>query len=96
VSDSREQFYFWQGYELALFYQLPHTHADDWVWSGWAYGAAEKGKFFQVDKRVAIRRWVRDFLRINFYWLKKSKLSKLRLHPSFIDVRGDHSTKEQF
>lgn len=84
--DSREQHCFWRGYESALFDEQPRC-PNDWVWMGWAYGVAEKEKRFQVDKWVGIRRRFRDFVRINFHWLKKGKFSRLRLHPSLMDVR---------
>jgi hypothetical protein len=85
--DTRERHCFWRGYESALFSELPRC-PNDLVWTGWAYGVAEREKYFQVDKWFAVRRRFRDFVRINSYWLKKGKFSRLRLHPSLMDVRG--------
>ena len=61
--ETKEQWKFWQGYELGLGGKcLPNNNDDELIWHGFSHGHIEREKWFQVSKWVGRRRRFRRLL----------------------------------
>jgi hypothetical protein len=87
VKIEQDRQYFWAGYEIALSGKLPNTD-NEFVWKGWTSGAVEREGFLRATKWQARRKRLREFFRVNFYWIKRGQFNRFRIHPTLIDVRS--------
>ena len=96
MHDTREQYYFWQGYELALHDQLPAANANEWVWLGFGNGGNQLTGNLQATKWQARWKHFRDFFRINIWYAKGGLFPKMSLCPNMTNVRDAYTKWDRF
>ena len=63
MSETKQQWLFWQGYELGLVGKyLPGNDDDEQIWRGFSHGHIEREKWFQVSKWAGRRKRFRSLL----------------------------------
>jgi hypothetical protein len=86
--ETKEQTFFWLGYELGLKGRRLPVSRNEWIWEGWSHGHIERERWFKVRKWEARRKHFKEFFRINVWHIKGLEFKSVILHPDMIDVRS--------